>query len=78
MSDVGDVNRAHQPVPEVPDTEMYMRSARRILSSGASMEDRLRFLKYHSAVNVVKLANIIDALRAENAELMEQIFKLDS
>lgn len=42
------------------------------------MEDRLRFLKYHSAVNVVKLANIIDALRAENAELMEQIFKLDS
>jgi len=54
-----------------PITELYMKAARRMISPAASMADRLAFNSLHSSENVVKLANIIDALRAENAQLME-------
>ena len=73
MSDVGDVNRAHMQQPE-PVTELYMKAARRMTSPAASMTDRLAFLSLHNSDNVVKLANIIDALRAENAQLMEIVY----
>lgn len=76
MSDVGDVNRAHQN-PDNSVSEAYIRAARKMLTSGATTVDRLRFLALHNPTNVVLLATIIDELRAENAQLMEQIFKLD-
>ena len=79
MSDVGDVNRAHFSRPSEDSTpEAYMRAARRMLSPGAGMADRMAFLALHSAKNVVMLANIIDALREENGDLMNQLFGLDS
>jgi len=57
-----------------PVTELYIKAARRMISPAASMADRLAFLTLHNADNVIKLANIIDALRAENAQLMEMLY----
>lgn len=78
MSDVGDVNRVHQNNPEESIADAYMRAARKMVSPSSTVTDRLGFISLHNARNVVMLANIIDALRDENALLMGQIFPLDS
>lgn len=77
MSDVRDVNEAHQR-PENTTEAAYMRAARKMLSPTAGMADRMAFMNLHNAGNVVKLANIIDALRDENRQLMEMIYGVDS
>ena len=77
MSDVGDVNRAHQNNPETSVLDAYMLSARRVFSGEASPSDALTFRVLHSPKNVVLLANMIDRLRAENAAVLDK-FMLDT
>lgn len=73
MSDVGDVNKAHMKQPEDP-LELYVHAARRMLNPSATMVDRMAFSTFHSATNVAKLGDRIDALRAENTALLEAMF----
>lgn len=70
MSDAGDVNRAHMNSP----LDAYVESAKRVSHPEATMPERLAFLSYHSARNVVALGKLIDELREENRKLMEQLY----
>ncbi len=74
MSDVGDVNRAHLPKPEESIVDAYMRAARAVQGGTTSPTVRLGWIALHNAKNVVLLADLVDALRAENTNLMEMLY----
>ncbi|UVG35235.1 hypothetical protein SEA_CECE_229 [Microbacterium phage Cece] len=74
MSDVGDVNRAHSGGAPRDITETYIEAARRVMSPNTTMKESMAFAMLHKPENVLRLANVIEALRAENAFLMEQLY----
>lgn len=73
MSDIPEGNEVHQTPEDYIET-MYVKSAERLMHPSVSPADRMRFMSFHSAENVIKLGATIKRLREENSALMEQLY----
>lgn len=78
MSDVADVNRAHLEPPPKDSLDQYLFAAKRMKSSTCSLSEGMAFRAVHTVDNVLRLGERIDALRAENAALLDLLYGANS